>query len=123
LPDWEKFADAVSAMLEAAVDDNFTEVRTYLLNNPPRKQVFIAPASIGWSDNSRRQNESEAQYLLRLVRDVRNNLFHGGKNPGSDVGYMDEQSFRDASLLRACLVILQACAPLLANGSHPYEGL
>jgi hypothetical protein len=107
-PDWGRFADEVATGLDAGTNPDFIRAKSFLLLEPPRRQVFVEPDSVEWEDNPRRQNEAEAQYLLRLVRDVRNNLFHGGKYPSgseSEVG-------RNAKLLRACLTVLDHCRSL-----------
>jgi len=80
-PDWNRFAAMLSAKLSLITDAEFTHAKRFLLLEPPRKQMFVAPRSMRWDANSKRSGESETQYLLRLVRDVRNNLFHGGKYP------------------------------------------
>ncbi len=41
----------------------------------------MSDRSMRWEKNSKSNGESDERYLLRLVRDVRNNLFHGGKVP------------------------------------------
>jgi hypothetical protein len=43
---------------------------------------------------------------LRLVRDVRNNLFHGGKYLKTPV---DGAARRNKDLLQACLTVLAEC--------------
>jgi hypothetical protein len=54
------------------------------------------------------------KWILRLVRTVRNNLFHGGKYP-----YPDEpinQPARDRKVLSASLTVMEEClrlSPLL----------
>jgi hypothetical protein len=60
-------------------------------------------------------DETEVQYLLRLVRDVRNNLFHGGKYPESQGGPIDGNTLRNKRLLQACLTILDTCRSLDAK--------
>jgi hypothetical protein len=65
-----------------------------------------------WQKNTRRNGEGETEYLLRLVRDVRNNLFHGGKYPEEPVS---GQSLRNSKLLQACLTILEKYLSLNAD--------
>lgn len=111
LPAWEKFADKLNGRIAAITNKDFVEARSYLLGKPPRKQVLTEPGKSTdweWKPNSRRSTDSEERYLLRLVCDVRNNLFHGGKYPGDSV----DGTERNRDLLQACLTILYECLPL-----------
>ena len=105
--DWCRFArEKLHSRLADIPDTEFTEARWYLLQEPPGKQIFVKDKRIvRWEANSQWSRESEAEYLLRLVKDVRNNLFHGGKYPDGPVG---EQT-RNRRLLQACLTILDYC--------------
>jgi hypothetical protein len=111
-PAWNEFADTFGEKLDAVKDEEFASAKSFLLLEPPRKQAFVAPKSVRWEPNPRRGNESDARYLLRLVRDVRNNLFHGGKYPVTDGGPISDESLRHAKLLRACLTVLNQCRSL-----------
>ena len=120
LADWKRFANSIETELVAVRDREFVEARGILLGNPPRKQVLAGDGSVIWRDNPRRPSETDAQYLLRLVRDVRNNLFHGGKyRNGPESG-----AERNTLLLRAGLTILRACLALHSGvQSAFYEAL
>lgn len=107
-PDWCRFAREVAGRLDDVKDEEFKGAKSYLLQNPPRKQV-LRDKSMSWEANCKRNQESEGQYLLRLVRDVRNNLFHGGKY---DQGSVDDHSLRNNDLLKASLTILDWCLQL-----------
>jgi len=109
IPAWGEFADTLSGKLDTVTDADFIDAKSFLMREPPRRQVFVAPNGVGWEANPRRANESDARYLLRLIRDVRNNLFHGGKYPATNGGPITEASLRNAALLRACLVVLDHC--------------
>ena len=54
------------------------------------------------------ENESEIEFLLRMVRTVRNNLFHGGKYNIE----VHEEVERTELLLQNSLTILMACLRL-----------
>ena len=114
-PDWPKFADKVDASLASITDADFIAAKSFLLHRPPQKQMFVAPNRMRWEPNSRKVGESETEYLLRLVRDVRNNLFHGGKYPSADGGPVDGKALRNSNLLEACLTILDKCRSQNAN--------
>jgi hypothetical protein len=116
LPDWCRFAkERLDARLADISDKEFIKATSYLLQKPPRKQIFVkSNKSMQWQANSKRSGEGEAEYLLRLVRDVRNNLFHGGKYSPAD-GPVSGQALRNDQLLQACLTILDKCRSLDAN--------
>ena len=64
---------------------------------------------IAWIANPRRSNEAlEAEYLFRIVRDVRNNLFHGGKFAGGP----EPELARDRELIDAAVSVLEGAASL-----------
>jgi hypothetical protein len=116
VPNWDAFSGVVSEELAGIKDEAFTKAKQYLLQEPPMKQVFIkSSTSVGWTKNSRRGKESDEQYLLRLVRDVRNNLFHGGKYPSSRIHPPSAEMLRNKVLLEACLTILDRCRSLNAS--------
>jgi hypothetical protein len=119
-PDWTKFADKLDGQLVAIADPDFIEARSYLLTSPPQTQKVNAGASMGWKwmPNDPQRTESNERYLLRLVRDVRNNLFHGGKYP---TGPVDGEALRNSKLLKACLTILDRCQSLDASVSQFFE--
>jgi hypothetical protein len=108
MPDWDRFARKVAGGLGEVADEDFKTAKSYLLQNPPRKQV-LKDKRVQWETNRKRDNEPEGQYLLRLVRDVRNNLFHGGKYDHESV---DDRSLRNSDLLNASLNILDQCLQL-----------
>ncbi len=93
--DWDRFALKTNDLEETATGE-LAKAVAYLYENPPmvererRGQIdFEAPA---------RQGRSNAE-LCRMVRRVRNNLFHGGKVPYHD---------RDERLVRCSLEVLRA---------------
>lgn len=104
--DWDKFAETrLDKRLPSMEDLEFNQARLYLIGHPPQKQIF-RNGRMGWEDNAKRKGESDSKYLLRLVRDVRNNLFHGGKYPMVPI---DGEALRNKDLLQACLSVLTAC--------------
>ena len=108
--DWDTFADEMNPKLHNSESRRFSSAKAFLLEEPPRKQVVSYPGRMVCAENARQENETEARYLFRLVRDVRNNLFHGGKYPDGE--YLDEQALRDATLLKSCLAVLHECVPV-----------
>lgn len=117
-PDWDRFAsEHGDVLLEDTTDREFMEARAFLLREPPRRQI-VRCGGLQWRENAQRPGESDAIYLLRLVRDVRNNLFHGGKYPNEEVS---GRRLRNSALLQACLTILETCLSLDADVKHFFE--
>jgi hypothetical protein len=115
--DWSKFAATVTGSLAAVNAPAFTFARTYLLNNPPKQQCFEND-QIRWRDNPRREDEGEdARYLFRVIRDVRNNLFHGGKYQDGLV----KDPARDDQLVDSATAVLEATINVDAGIRQVFE--
>jgi hypothetical protein len=84
-------------------------VRVQLRRLSPRRQV-VRDGRVRWEDIAQ-HGASDAEYTLRLLKTVRNNLFHGGKYPD---GPIDEIA-RNREILRAALTILDGCYELHAG--------
>jgi len=122
LPDWDRFArERLDGRIADITDTEFTKASSYLLQEPPLRQTFVkSNKSMQWRANSKRSSEGEGEYLLRLVKDVRNNLFHGGKYPLPD-GPVNDQALRNSQLLQACLTVLEKCRSLDAKVKRFFE--
>lgn len=105
---WDKFAGDHNDLFSPESSQDLADAVDYFRANPPRKQLNNGGA-IGWSDpQSYDGKEPLLVWLLRVIRYVRNNLFHGGKFPRIPI---DEPS-RDRELLRHSMVVLSACVPV-----------
>lgn len=106
-PDWERFAsdhntaffDASNPELAAAVD--------YFKTSPPRKQRR-SNGKMFWSDPIHYDEELPLPWLLRVIRIVRNNLFHGGKFPQLAIS----DPSRDRDLITHAIIVLNRCLTL-----------
>ncbi len=67
----------------------------------------MGQGGITFTENPIWPDESQDEYLLRLVRTVRNNLFHGGKYPYPEC--VVEDAARNRGLLEDSLAILDQC--------------
>lgn len=105
-PDWDKYADELRGQFAKVDDGDFKAAYAYLRSNPPKKQV-VKGNQINWNVSRQDKSESDEKYILRLVRTVRNNLFHGGKYP-SPVGPVGDVG-RNNGLLESCIVVLDRC--------------
>ena len=71
---------------------------------PPKRQIVREDGSLTWED-LKRENVTAIRWLLKIVRRVRNNLFHGGKYPYTPL----PEPARDTQLLESSLIVLEAC--------------
>lgn len=78
-PDWDRFANEVGKVLILSESPSIVEARTYLFENPPKRQVWVN-GSVAWAEVS--NLERSVQILFAHIRRVRNNLYHGGKFHG-----------------------------------------
>lgn len=112
-PDWKSFATTIDGQFTSILNSpNQPELVTafqYLLSHPPNKQV-IHGGHIQFDQTLRPQNMSDTVWLSVLIKQVRNNLFHGGK-----FCYVRP---RDTLLLQFSLIILEEwanCHPDIQN--------
>lgn len=97
VPDWDKFCIAFQDRYYTTITPEFQQACEYYTTYPPKKQV-VQDNQVVWKENVQGNNESEFAWIIRSIRAVRNNLFHGGKFPYDQV--------RDNTLLFQGLVIL-----------------
>ena len=115
-PDWDSFARQLRRVFRADASPRLRQACDHLLINPPWREVVVGGAW-GWDSTAESDQLSEVERLLRYVRRVRNNLFHGGKFtslPASDLG-------RNAALLADSLVILHECLNLADGVRAEYD--
>ena len=104
---WDKFANEINEKLINIKEEELIYARAYLLNNPPRKQT-LQNGEVCFREQVVDSNQREAQQLIRFIRTIRNNLFHGGK-------YMpngETEEGRNKELVAASLEILKSCISL-----------
>lgn len=106
-PDWTGFAVAHEGQIAALKTVAFTAARNALLAAPPMRQEPVGD-QLRWQPNPQRAEETSAAYLFRIVKDVRNNLFHGGKfaeGPAPELA-------RDRNLIDYATSVLELTADL-----------
>lgn len=97
-PAWWKYGEDVAKVLIVERGSSVDEAITYLCTEPPLFQV----GAQRWEHRPLRGN-SKVEQALDAAKQVRNNLFHGGKHtPHSPPG-------RDNKLVESSLVVLYAC--------------
>ena len=102
-PDWRSFADFVKLGFNPDQTPELRQAFDYYLQHPPKIQG-VEDNLLSWNENLKRASETDFTWVMRSIKGVRNNLFHGGKFPWD--------SFRDVNLLMHGLVILYACLEL-----------
>jgi hypothetical protein len=114
--EWDAFAKRRESEFRSDANPLLVEACNYLEKNPPLKQV-LRNGQLAWSVEKPRTNQPQLQWLLIMVRRVRNNLFHGGKYPLIPV----PEPARNPDLLRHCMVLLAACLQLDAAVKSEFE--
>ena len=115
-PDWDRFAVSLRASFNANATDDIRRACEYLFDSPPNQQIILNDA-VAWGTPVRPNDETDIEFLLRMVRCVRNNLFHGGKH---NIG-VHEDVQRTERLLRSSLTILAACLDLAPAQNTAYR--
>jgi hypothetical protein len=106
-PNWDCYANYLNKIYKHKTNDIKIAAKS-LIDKPPQKQIFKETGELDWEDSKHQGSELTSIFLQ--IRDVRNNLFHGGKYPGQDIRYADVDGLkRDKDLLQACLKVLYIC--------------
>lgn len=77
--DWDKFSEENLKNILSSRDPDVIESCEYLLKNPPKIQFIENGSLTPYKDNLRINGLSSEMKLICNIRQVRNNLFHGGK--------------------------------------------
>lgn len=100
-PGWAKFIDRWHPKYV------LSEEAHRLLTSPPDRQIVLS-RQLRWSPVGLADCASDLARVVRLVKTVRNNLFHGGKHGGA--GWDDPK--RTEGLLKDSIAILEQLADL-----------
>jgi|TARA_R110002020_G_scaffold141463_1_gene313151 hypothetical protein len=114
-PDWDRFANEIDPQFIQIEDEGLTNAKNFLLTTPPRKQV-LEDGNVIFKNQFVDQNQRVTQQLLRFIRSVRNNLFHGGKYlPTGEL-----EPGRNEALVNASLCIIRSCIELNERVKQSY---
>jgi hypothetical protein len=105
-PNWDKFVKKHRVAYTA------TPNALALIRAKPRQQVVAANAGLGWKELQFEPNEYDLQKTTLLLRLVRNNLFHGGKQ--GDHHWDNAQ--KTVQLLKTSCAVLDELAELARFG-------
>ncbi len=107
-PNWDKFASDNNRLFTPGSSTELKTAVDYVLEFPPRKQLR-SNGQMEWSKPQRYdKKEPLLIWLLRMIRSVRNNLFHGGKFLLISIA----DPSRDRELLLHSMTILNICLGL-----------
>ena len=102
-PDWKRFASDAATTFDERFCPQLDSAVSYLKVDPPKQQI-VSSGLLAWRKIPERDGELWLGVILRWVRAVRNNLFHGGKFP-LPIGPIAEPT-RNHFLLHCSLIIL-----------------
>jgi len=115
-PWWDRYANDVNDAFNEITDKVFLEAVEFLLERPPRKQV-LSEGRIGFKEQAIDNNQTKANQVFKMIRTVRNNLFHGGKYlPNREI-----EEGRNEHLVQCSLLVLKACVHLHPQVGQSYE--
>lgn len=101
-PNWDTFTSSIRESFDSeAKSASVNNAIEYLSINPPKVQNY-EDGLLGWRNRVFQPNDPLINKLSSSIRDVRNNLFHGGKFNGN---YQEDVS-RNYILLKHSIEIL-----------------
>ncbi len=100
-PNWELFVASIRPVFDKNRSSELRNAFDYILNHPPRIQMVQAN-QLGWRERVFQANDPEVNRVGLSIRDVRNNLFHGGKFQGN----FQQDVSRNYILLKNSIFIL-----------------
>ena len=98
---WDTFVNSIRDTFNNERTNEIKNAVDYLIQHPPKIQA-IENSRLVWNDRNFNQNEPLVNRLCLSIRDIRNNLFHGGKFQGN---YQEDVS-RNYKLLNSSIVVL-----------------
>ena len=107
-PDWDRFAVSLRDSFSADKTDKLREACEYIELSPPFRQVIVNN-DILWETPIGPEGGKQIEFLPRMIRCVRNNLFHGGEYNNLGIQEITERIER---LLKSSLIILKECLAL-----------
>lgn len=107
-PDWESFIDSIADVFNKNANHEIKEACDYILNDPPKRQVLKNNKIVWVKPNCPQNTRDKNKFLLKMVKQIRNNLFHGGKHDSE----FPNNSERKTILLKSGLTILSYCLSL-----------
>lgn len=98
---WGLFLKTIKSNTDYHSSPTLRNAKDYIIDNPPKIQIKTTTA-IDWTERLFEPKTTMETKLLQHIKDVRNNLFHGGKFNGI---YKADES-RNYMLINSSLIIL-----------------
>lgn len=101
-PGWDKFVAKHASKFQPSAEAQI------LLDSPPERQIVLANRELDWRPVGIADCTSDLARVVRLLKTVRNNLFHGGKHGAASW----DNPTRTQTLLSASKAVLGQLAEL-----------
>ncbi len=101
MANWDTFTQSISNSFNVEKTQILKKSIEYLLENPAKIQI-IDNGQLGWKNRVFEVNAPLINKLSLTIRDIRNNLFHGGKFNGS----YEQDVSRNFLLLKYSIIVL-----------------
>ena len=113
--DWNAFIGAAEARFNPEESPELAKAYEYLTGNPPRS-LEVKNGNVFWADYIKR-GTTRADEAVWIVKQIRNNLFHGGKfahDPGSSPE-------RENKLLMCATILLSHLISVVPEVEDAYQ--
>lgn len=110
MANWDTFTQSISNSFNTEKNQILKKSIEYLLDNPAKLQI-IHNGQLGWENRVFQANTPLINKLSITIRDIRNNLFHGGKFNGN----YEEDVSRNFLLLKYSITVLNEWLDLNIN--------
>jgi hypothetical protein len=99
---WKNFTQELQGKLIFDDDNTLSQAYQFLISEPPDSQKYNG--SLHWKKRTQRDDQTEEDFVIESVRTVRNNLFHGGKEPTAPLTERNKKLIKSALLIAAFAV-------------------
>ena len=113
---WEAFVTEVEPLFDHKANNSLSEAFNYLTGQP-LKFLGTQDGVLDWYEFKVPSNSSDAEKVIRVIKQVRHNLFHGGKFAHDSHATKE----RDTQLLNYGLIILENMIQLIEEVKSAYE--
>jgi len=100
-PNWDRFTASIRNDFNPEKNEILKNAVHFLLSEPPRIQVLISN-TLEWRNRLFDENTPVTNKLSLHIRDIRNNLFHGGKYNGN----FEPEVSRNYKLIESAMIVL-----------------
>lgn len=101
--EWNSYADHINDSFLSCTSKAFIDAVDFLLLNPPKEQTLKDGSLVFNSKDISCNKNNRAKVTIKMIRTVRNNLFHGGKVQPCG----ESENGRNKDLLQASITILK----------------